>query len=435
MTQVRVENKESSSHQSYSYHIAVNRPILLIKSSAIDKAILLWLNYKNTYDYWRAERSRVVRAASKRSNSFQHAMFSPQQASQDFDVNLSLVIHNGMYVCMPLYSQDLTDGMPALVLSLQKSDVTVCVMKELACQASFHGFKLSFIDNFDELASADAAGAKWVLSVRSQMRGMVIDLDQRIGKLAKMVVNTFSSLGDNEEDIDDRGSHISDDEDHLVEGGNELKGLRPEERVPWMERKMHEQSTLVSDLVACKAPEKRIEAERKKLRQYELIRFKEFRKSMIEKIRRRKNTANKGGMRPRKPSTEDAPKPLRTTPETRTESDDSKGQTENVKMHIDVQVSIESGRCTLRTAPKQEPTAIVPIMAKKPSTKDLKAKAFASSQPTNLTRFSIPSLDMKGYYLSADSGTVPTPLASSITKDSLKHSASMSNASILSSTT
>lgn len=32
-----MENKESSSHQSYSYHIALNRPILLIKSSAIDK--------------------------------------------------------------------------------------------------------------------------------------------------------------------------------------------------------------------------------------------------------------------------------------------------------------------------------------------------------------------------------------------------------------
>lgn len=36
------------------------------------------------------------------------------------------------------------------------------------------------------------------------------------GKLAKMVVNTFSSLGDNEDDFDDKGSHISDDEDHLV---------------------------------------------------------------------------------------------------------------------------------------------------------------------------------------------------------------------------
>ncbi|VDO69537.1 unnamed protein product [Heligmosomoides polygyrus] len=322
MTQVRVENKESSSHQSYSYHIALNRPILLIKSSAIDKAILLWLNYKNTYDYWRLERSRLLRAANaadKRSNSVQHSMFSPPQA--DFDVSLTLAINNGMYVCMPLYSQDLTDGMPALVLSLQKSDVTVCIMKELACQASFHGFKLNFIDNFDELSLSEsvkeatgntqtnyiffpqgtyqlcsqvnAAGAKWVLSVRSQMRGMVVDLDQRIGKFAKMVVSTFSSLGENEDDTDDRRSTELLVRSWIIEGGGELKNLRPEERVPWMERKMHEQSTLVSDLVLCKASEKRIEAERSKLRQYELMRFKEFRRSMIEKIRRRKNVGSR----------------------------------------------------------------------------------------------------------------------------------------------
>ncbi|XGW26571.1 hypothetical protein V3C99_007295 [Haemonchus contortus] len=446
MTQVRVENKESSSHQSYSYHISLNRPILLIKSSAIDKAILLWLNYKNTYDYWRAERSKVVRAASaavkQRSNSIQHAMFSPPQ-TQNFDVNLSLAINNGMYVCMPLYSQDLTDGMPALVLSLQKSDVTVCIMKELACQASFHGFKLNFIDNFDELslsesvkeatgntqtnylffpqgtyqlcsqASSDDQGAKWVLSVRSQMRGMVIDLDQRIGKFAKLVINTFSSLGENEDDMDDRRSNVSEDDDPKIEGAGELKNLRPEERVPWMERKMHEQSTLVSDLIACKASEKRIEAERSKLRQYELMRFKEFRRSMIEKIRRRRNTGNKGDKGLSAISNENL-RPSKTISDQRASEVEEKSHAENVRMNIDVQVSIESGRCTLRTALKQEMSLMmVPAMVKKPSSKDLRAKAFASAQPTNLTRFSIPSLDMKGYYISADSGSLPASVAAS----------------------
>lgn len=447
MTQVRVENKESSSHQSYSYHIALNRPILLIKSSAIDKAILLWLNYKNTYDYWRLERSRLLRAANaadKRSNSVQHSMFSPPQAVQDFDVSLTLAINNGMYVCMPLYSQDLTDGMPALVLSLQKSDVTVCIMKELACQASFHGFKLNFIDNFDELslsesvkeatgntqtnyiffpqgtyqlcsqASSDAAGAKWVLSVRSQMRGMVVDLDQRIGKFAKMVVSTFSSLGENEDDTDDRRSTVSEYDDPVIEGGGELKNLRPEERVPWMERKMHEQSTLVSDLVLCKASEKRIEAERSKLRQYELMRFKEFRRSMIEKIRRRKNV---GSRERRSRSSSENLKTARPSTDSRPSEHEDKPQAENVRMNIDVQVSIESGRCTLRTALKPEASIIMPAaLVKKPSAKDLRAKALAA-QPTNLTRFSIPSLDMKGYYLSADgSGSLAAHVAASLPK-------------------
>uniref|UniRef100_A0A1I7W8X0 FSA_C domain-containing protein n=1 Tax=Heterorhabditis bacteriophora TaxID=37862 RepID=A0A1I7W8X0_HETBA len=56
---------------------------------------------------------------------------------------------------------------------------------------------------------------------------------------------------------------------------------------------MHEQSTLVSDLLTCKASEKRLEIERRKLRQYELIRFKEFRRSMIEKLRRRNDRSSR----------------------------------------------------------------------------------------------------------------------------------------------
>ena len=40
-------------------------------------------------------------------------------ALQDVDINLSLSITNGMYMCMPLFSQDVTEGMPALVMSLQ----------------------------------------------------------------------------------------------------------------------------------------------------------------------------------------------------------------------------------------------------------------------------------------------------------------------------
>lgn len=37
---------------------------------------------------------------------------------------------------------------------------------------------------------------------------------------------------------------------------------------------------------------------------------------------------------------------------------------------------------------------------------------------------------MKGYYLSADSGSIPAPFSSSLTKDQLRESASMVNASV-----
>ena len=128
MTIIRVSNEESS-QQTHSYHISLNRPYMMIKSSAIDKAILLWLNYKNTYDYWRAERTKFEKSLERKkrdSISQQTAvLFSPQgTGSQDFDINLSLSIVGGMYVCMPLVSHDVTDGMPALVLSLQVSNST-----------------------------------------------------------------------------------------------------------------------------------------------------------------------------------------------------------------------------------------------------------------------------------------------------------------------
>lgn len=66
------------------------------------------------------------------------------------NVNLSLKIVDGAYICMPLYSADLSTDMSALIISLQSSDITVCIQKELACQAAFHNFKVRFIDNFDD---------------------------------------------------------------------------------------------------------------------------------------------------------------------------------------------------------------------------------------------------------------------------------------------
>ncbi|VDO26763.1 unnamed protein product [Onchocerca flexuosa] len=63
MTQVTLQNKNSSVPSAHSYVVTLNRPILLIKSSAIDKAILLWLNYKNTYDFWHEERKKMLKSS------------------------------------------------------------------------------------------------------------------------------------------------------------------------------------------------------------------------------------------------------------------------------------------------------------------------------------------------------------------------------------
>lgn len=68
----------------------------------------------------------------------------------EMNVSLSLKVTNGAYVCMPLYGPEVSANMAALIISLKSTDITVCVRKELACQAAFHNFKVQFMDNFDE---------------------------------------------------------------------------------------------------------------------------------------------------------------------------------------------------------------------------------------------------------------------------------------------
>lgn len=39
--------------------ITLKRPLIYIQPIAVDKAILVWLNYKNAYEYWAEQRSSL----------------------------------------------------------------------------------------------------------------------------------------------------------------------------------------------------------------------------------------------------------------------------------------------------------------------------------------------------------------------------------------
>lgn len=451
MTQVRVENKERNVLTSaYSYHITLNRPYLLIKASAVEKAILLWLDYKHTYDYWREERDKVFKektkeeeAASKtKATPTSAPMFSPQIA-QDVDMNLSLAINNGMYMAMPLYGYDVTEGMPALVISLQKSEIAVLVKRELTCKATFKGFKLSFVDDFDEQAltqgflgsgsehsncfffpegtyqlcskaSAEQGPPKWKLSLSAEMQGVEIDLDQRIGKLAKLLINTFSIMSGNDDDIDNlslwEDQQELDSDEEKVEGAAELRKLRKEDRVPWLENKMHHHSRNVYELAAQGVSNKKIEAERHKLRQYELIRFKAFRRNMVDQLRKARTNMNEQhsprrasivSLKQTQMSTTSA---LLATQEASLHKELDTSQ-DTVYFDVDVKVNIATGTCTLRTA-KKEGLVLQPFIGQfgealkrlNQGARDI--KAMLEPPVCTSTTFSIPSVELKAYHAS-----------------------------------
>ena len=41
--------------------IALRRPLVYVQPMAVDKAILVWLNYRNAYDYWSEQRRTLNR--------------------------------------------------------------------------------------------------------------------------------------------------------------------------------------------------------------------------------------------------------------------------------------------------------------------------------------------------------------------------------------
>uniref|UniRef100_A0A1I7VD79 FSA_C domain-containing protein n=1 Tax=Loa loa TaxID=7209 RepID=A0A1I7VD79_LOALO len=479
MTQITLQNKSSSVPSAYSYVVTVNRPIFLIKSSAIDKAILLWLNYKNTYDFWHEERNKMLKS-TRRSSLASTYVSTPLNAETGVNVSLSLKVTNGIYVCMPLYSANLSENLSALLISLQSTDISVCVKKELACQATFHKFKVKFIDNFDDqtlndtwieeepgdpsrsnyfyfpqgtyelvsratAASDSSENAKWTLSIKWQMCGMVIDLDQRIGKHASLLISTFSSLtSDVNEDWEELANESSvvygdeDEQDAEIDATGELGSLaQPEERIQWLERKMHEQSVLVTDLMQCGASEPAIEKERRTLRKLESARFRQFRKSIIEKLKRNAIRQRKKLMEPKKSvgihetkkfntlSSEQSDDPSHISSDTAKKNvslglqlsglpkssergsasgrpSESNVLASTVNMNIDVQVGIESGLCTLRAFGKPEESTGLPL--KRPSMRDLKSKMTQSSESVAVTKLAIPSVDVRAFYTSLDTG-------------------------------
>ncbi|CAD5207349.1 unnamed protein product [Bursaphelenchus okinawaensis] len=468
MTQISAQNEEVAQNSIHNYIITLNRPILLAKATAIDKAILLWINYRNTYNYWREERSKVMTQRQSHLSST-HKSHS-QQSPVDMNMNLSLSIQGGLYICMPMFSDD-SYGMSALLISLQKSDVSVCVKKELACHAKFEAFRIAFVDSFDEHSLSDVwlqentgeqshsnfiffpegsyyfcssanppkqedDNAKWVLSIQSDMKGMMIDFDSRIGKLMNQCIKTLSSVTNSDDSVDDppyaeseassipkpsarsqtMGSeltvprsesplseleHVIDDKNMKFDEMNQLVGH--EEKIRWLERKMHEQSILVTDLINCGASEYHIETERRKLRILELARFKQFRLTMLDKLKR------KVDQRPDVSSkTRESPRStLQTVPEEKPEPPKMGNVVESVDMNIDVQIKIETGHCILRAnqaQPSQRDPNAQKTLTKRLSAKDLKRQQTLSQ---SITTLQVPSLDAKLFYTSDDSRSHP----------------------------
>ncbi|KAL5011394.1 hypothetical protein ScPMuIL_009945, partial [Solemya velum] len=237
--------------------ITVKRPILLAQPLAFDKAVLVWLNYKNAYEYWAEQRmalNREVQTATRQviDRLPQFTPTAPQALSTLF---LQLTVDD-LGICVPVVNQVSTapptsrlidsELTSALVLTIESTQISACSKGSLVSKGKFKAFCLRFADDFEtswddwkpnpeeeplngctvtegtyevcsrtinKLPSDPTGNAKWIMNVRWEMQGSDLHLDTNIGKRLSALGHTLTALaGEQEEEFPE----TEDDADFLM---------------------------------------------------------------------------------------------------------------------------------------------------------------------------------------------------------------------------
>ncbi|XP_075226335.1 transmembrane protein KIAA1109 homolog tweek [Lycorma delicatula] len=338
--------------------ITLKRPLVYIQPVAVDKAILVWLNYKNAYEYWSEQRSNLNKEVLTATQQvFEKVPFEKLTSSPHLGTLFLQLTVEDMGICIPLnplppptsfwgINRQLfmdSDSCAAVVVTLESTSISACSSGSLVSKGRFVGLCLRFADDFEtslddwkpdtsesaiamnlcvvsegtyEVCSRTIAAqrlesenAKWFLNVQWAMEGVDIHLDVNIGKQLSALGHTLTMLtGVQEDEAVIPGSYDSDEQDTgdnadasqesmLLRRSRNLTcdslpafafdpSLDAKKRSKLIEKEMNEQAKIINDLRALGASHGTIEQEIKRLQELEAMVFKDFRRDMIQKLRR-----------------------------------------------------------------------------------------------------------------------------------------------------
>lgn len=320
--------------------ITLKRPLVYFQPIAIDKAILVWLNYKTAYEYWAEKRANLnMEVLTATQHVFDKVPFGSSNLSTLF---LQLTVED-MGICMPLNIPPLSSTWGArsivqdfeqkkfIVITLENTIISACSSGSLVSKGKFVGLCLRFADDFDsslddwkpnmnddmmnlcvvsegtyEVCSTTAASkklnenAKWFLNVKWQMEGVDINLDVNIGKHLSALGHTLTQMQAGTEDDDDPITLESPDSDSycgkishdvLPRSKKSLDSLPSflfdttldtKKRSLLMENEINEQTRIVSDLRSLGASVSTISHEERRLEELQALSYKYFRRDMIQ---------------------------------------------------------------------------------------------------------------------------------------------------------
>ncbi|KAK2588447.1 hypothetical protein KPH14_004440 [Odynerus spinipes] len=339
--------------------ITLKRPLIYIQPMAIDKAILVWLNYKNAYEYWNEKRANlnkeVLTATQQVFEKVPFGQLTSQLSAPHLGTLFLQLTVDDMGICLPLnplppnnwgLNRGLYDGESrgAVVVTLENTSISACSSGSLVSKGRFVGLCLRFAEDFEtslddwkpdmtdssimnlcvvsegtyEVCSRTIAqkqdksdNAKWILNVQWQMEGVDIHLDVNVGQQLSALGHTLTMLtGFEEDDIHVPADYDSDDADQPDNSTSQVKKkesilmkksknwtdslppfvfdptLDAKKRSKLIEKEMNEQAKILNDLRSLGASHGTIEQEMKRLHELEAMVFKDFRRDMIQKLRR-----------------------------------------------------------------------------------------------------------------------------------------------------
>ncbi|XP_031778306.1 transmembrane protein KIAA1109 isoform X10 [Nasonia vitripennis] len=339
--------------------ITLKRPLIYIQPMAVDKAILVWLNYKNAYEYWNEKRSNlnkeVLTATQQVFEKVPFGQLTSQLSAPHLGTLFLQLTIDDMGICIPLnplppknwgLSRGLYDGdsRGAVVITLENTSISACSSGSLVSKARFIGLCLRFAEDFEtslddwkpdmsdnnimnlcvvsegtyEVCSRTIAqkqdksakvteNAKWILNVQWQMEGVDIHLDVSVGQQLSALGHTLTMLTGSEED--DAYASLDYDSDDIDQPDNRTSqesilikksknwtdrlpafvfdpSIDAKKRSKLIEKEMNEQAKIINDLRSLGASHGTIEQEMKRLHELEAVVFKDFRRDMIQKLRR-----------------------------------------------------------------------------------------------------------------------------------------------------
>lgn len=320
--------------------ITLKRPLVYFQPIAIDKAILVWLNYKTAYEYWAEKRANLnMEILTATQQVFEKVPFSSSNLSTLF---LQLTVED-MGICMPLNTPPMSNTWGTrsivqdfeqkkfIVITLENTIISACSSGSLVSKGKFVGLCLRFADDFDsslddwkpnvnddmmnlcvvsegtyEVCSTTIASkkfnenAKWLLNVKWQMEGVDINLDINIGKHLSALGHTLTQMqAGTEEDEDPVTLESPDSDSYSGRVSNDVlprskkaldslpsflfdPTLDTKKRSLLMENEINEQTRIVSDLRSLGASVSTISHEERRLEELQALCYKYFRRDMIQ---------------------------------------------------------------------------------------------------------------------------------------------------------